>query len=86
MANGTMRYWAAAKDAAGTGEETLDADSLAEALDLVRGRRSGDHRFLEVLRRSSLLVNGVSVGKRPPAGVSLSNGWVVEVLPPFAGG
>jgi molybdopterin synthase sulfur carrier subunit len=34
----TLRYWAAAKEAAGTAEETLSAGTLAEALDVARGK------------------------------------------------
>ena len=32
MAIVTFRYWAAAKEAAGVGEETIRAETLAEAL------------------------------------------------------
>ncbi len=38
MAAGTIRYWAAAKAAAGTAEEPYAAATLAEALDAVRER------------------------------------------------
>ncbi|THA43920.1 MoaD/ThiS family protein, partial [Streptomyces sp. A1136] len=36
MAAGTIRFWAAAKSAAGVGEEPYAAGTLAEALDAVR--------------------------------------------------
>ena len=39
MAIVTMRYWAAAKEAAGVAEETVTADTLAAALGVIRGRR-----------------------------------------------
>jgi len=78
----TLRYWAAAKDAAGTAEETVPATSLADALALARQRHGA--RFAAVLDVASLLVDGRRV---PPAEDShLPSGAVVEVLPPFAGG
>lgn len=41
MAAGTIRYWAAAKAAAGTAEEPYAAETLAEALDAARERHPG---------------------------------------------
>ena len=38
MAIVTLRYWAAAKEAAGTAEETISAGTLAEALAAARGK------------------------------------------------
>jgi sulfur-carrier protein len=38
MAIVTLRYWAAAKEAAGTAEETVTAGTLAEVLAAARGR------------------------------------------------
>ncbi|MBW8485244.1 MoaD/ThiS family protein [Actinomadura parmotrematis] len=86
MATGTIRYWAAAKAAAGTGEEPYDAATLADALVQASGRpgRAGD--FARVLARSSFLIDGAPVGTRPHDAVDLPDGAVVEVLPPFAGG
>lgn len=84
MAKGMIRYWAAAKAAAGVPEEPYQADTLAEAL-----RNAGAERgeeFRRVLARSSFLVDGLPVGTRSPDGVELPDGAVVEVLPPFAGG
>lgn len=86
MASITVRYWAAAKEAAGVAEETLDADTLAGVLDAALARRGGDARLREVLARSSFLVDGTAVGRRGGAGVMLPDAAVVEVLPPFAGG
>jgi molybdopterin synthase sulfur carrier subunit len=85
MAVVTMRYWAAAKDAAGVAEEIVTADTLAAALQVIRGRRPAD-RFSGVLSRSSFLVDGHPVGTRAADGVQLADGNVIEVLPPFAGG
>ncbi|EPD57186.1 MULTISPECIES: MoaD/ThiS family protein [unclassified Streptomyces] len=80
----TVRYWAAAKAAAGVAEEPLDADSLAEALDAVRVRHPGE--LTRVLQRCSFLVDGDPVGTRGHETVRLADGGTVEVLPPFAGG
>lgn len=81
----TVRYWAAAKQAAGVAEETLTAATLAEALAQATARHGDSPDFEAVLARSSFLVNGVQAG-RGPAAVVLPAGAVVEVLPPFAGG
>ncbi|MFD8439848.1 MoaD/ThiS family protein [Streptomyces microflavus] len=84
MAAGTIRYWAAAKAAAGTGEEPYAAETLAEALDAVRTRHPGE--LSQVLRRCSFLIDGNPVGTRGHETVRLAEGGTVEVLPPFAGG
>jgi molybdopterin converting factor small subunit len=87
MAIVTLRYWAAAKDAAGVADEKVDASTLAEALAAglaAAGERSG--RLSQVLARSSFLVNGEPAGKRSPESIALGDDAVVEVLPPFAGG
>lgn len=86
MAIGTIRYWAAAKEAAGRAEEPCTARTLAEALERVRVRHAGNTALLRVLERSSFLVDEVPVGRRPHDAVVLAEGWTVEVLPPFAGG
>ncbi|MER7546436.1 MoaD/ThiS family protein [Actinomadura sp.] len=84
MAKGTMRYWAAAKAAAGTHEEPYDAATLAEALKAAGSARGEE--FARVVARSSFLIDGDPVGGRPHDSVALPEGGVVEVLPPFAGG
>jgi sulfur-carrier protein len=92
MAIVTLRYWAAAKEAAGTAEETISAGTLAEALAAARGKAEGDSytgqnaRLRAVLARSSFLIDGTPVGSRAPEAVELSDAAVIEVLPPFAGG
>lgn len=83
MAIVTVRYWAAAKEAAGVADEKVDASTLAEAL-AAAGAKST--RLSQVLARSSFLVNGEPAGKRPPESITLADDAVVEVLPPFAGG
>ena len=86
MAVVTVRYWAAAKQAAGVAEEILTAGTLAELLAAVRARHPAAPALEGVLARSSFLIDGEQAGNRPPGSVILSEGAVVEVLPPFAGG
>jgi molybdopterin converting factor small subunit len=88
MAIVTMRYWAAAKEAAGVAEETVTADTLAAALGVIRTRAAagGGARLSSVLARSSFLIDGHPVGTRAADAVLLADGAVIEVLPPFAGG
>ena len=86
MTSGTIRYWAAAKQAAGVAEEPFEAGTLAAALDAAARRRGGNTHFSELLQRSSFLVDGAPASRRAAAEVTLSEGCVIEVLPPFAGG
>ncbi len=85
MAKCTIRYWASAKEAAGTAEDTVDAGTLEAALEAAR-RLHPDDRFLRVLGASSLLVDEKPVGRREHDGIVVEDGTVIEVLPPFAGG
>ena len=85
MAIVTMRYWAAAKDAAGVAEHQLTADTLAAALAAAL-EINGGAQLSAVLDRSSFLVDGHPVGRRAADSVVLADGNVIEVLPPFAGG
>ncbi|MCW2776580.1 MAG: MoaD/ThiS family protein [Frankiales bacterium] len=80
----TVRYFAAAKDAAGTGSEEVDAANLGQALAALRAQH--DDRFTTVLARCSFVVDGAPVGGRDHAAVELAASSVVDVLPPFAGG
>jgi molybdopterin synthase sulfur carrier subunit len=79
-----LRYFAAAKAAAGLGSEDVVAGTLARALDEVRARH--DERFTTVLGRCSFVVDGDPVGGREHSDVAVRPDSVVEVLPPFAGG
>ena len=82
----SVRYWAAARAAAGRPEEELpDEPTLAALLAAVR-RLHADDGLPAVLDRCSFLVDEVSPGTRPHGEVTLRPGAVVEVLPPFAGG
>lgn len=82
MPDVTVRYWAGARDAAGTDEERLNAASVQ---DVVRQLTARGAPLEEVVRRSSLLVDGRVVHLDEPD-VALADGQTVEVLPPFAGG
>jgi sulfur-carrier protein len=76
----TLRYYAAARAAAGVVEEQVAGPTLAEALAVAR-RRHGE-QLDRVLQRCSFLVDGQQARPSTP----LADGAVVEVLPPFAGG
>lgn len=86
MAAGTIRYWAAAKAAAGVASEPYEAATLSQALAEALDRHADSAEFARVLARSSYLVDGHPVGTRSHDQVTLADGGTVEVLPPFAGG
>jgi molybdopterin converting factor small subunit len=85
MATVTLRFWAAAREAAGVAEQRVEADTLAAALAEAADAHGGG-RLRAVLARSSFLVDGDPVGRRAAESVALRDGNVIEVLPPFAGG
>ena len=77
----TVRYFAAARAAAGVAEEQADApslDALVSGLSATRG-----DRLATVLGAASFLVDGLA-WHDPEA--ALPPGATVDVLPPFAGG
>ena len=86
MAKVTIRYWAAAKDAAGAPEEDVEAVTLAGALAAALAARPRDDRLRQVLARSSFLVNALPVRRDAHEETILDDGATIEVLPPFAGG
>lgn len=77
----TIRYFAGAKAAVGTAEETARAGDLAELKTIVSKRHG--HELERILKSSTLLVNGLAARDDAAA---LSEGDTVEILPPFAGG
>jgi molybdopterin converting factor small subunit len=82
-----VRYWAAAKAAAGVPDERYPAPTdLGDLLDAVRARHGSASRLAEVLQRCSYLVDEVSPGRRAATEVAVLPGATVDVLPPFAGG
>ncbi|MGZ4620280.1 MAG: MoaD/ThiS family protein [Frankiaceae bacterium] len=77
-----VRFWAAAREAAGCGEENVPAGPLPVVLANAVERHPGLGPVLPVC---SVLVDGQRVGRDDPEAV-VAPGAVVEVLPPFAGG
>ncbi|HWN61930.1 MAG TPA: MoaD/ThiS family protein, partial [Streptosporangiaceae bacterium] len=85
MAKVTIRYWAAAKEAAGVAAESVEAETLAEALDVILARRAddaGSERLRSVLTASSFLVDGAPAGRRVRSDLVLPEAARIEVLPP----
>ncbi len=85
----TVRYWAAARAAAGVEAETVpvgDGATLADVLAAVRSRHGARSRLADVLAVCSVLVGDRPVGSRAPEDVPVWPGETVEMLPPFAGG
>jgi molybdopterin converting factor small subunit len=83
----TLRYWAAARAAAGVDQDVLEVTAdvtLAELAD--RARAAHSERFSQVLKTCSALVGDRPVGSADPASVRVRPGETVEFLPPFAGG
>ena len=86
-----VRYFAAARAAAGVEEETHalpDGSSLAELLESVLAidrpvPPPGTPPLARVIARSSFLRNELAVRDRS---ASLASDDVVDILPPFAGG
>lgn len=81
-----MRYWAAARAAAGRHDDVVRARSAADAVDAVRALHPDNHRLAQVLSVSSLLLGDRPLRSADLSHVQLSEGDVIEVLPPFAGG
>ena len=86
-----IRYFAAARAAAGTEAEVLDLDGPAlsrrEVEELLARRHPepppGQPPLGQVLARSSFLLDGVAC---PDPGAEVPAGATLDVLPPFAGG
>lgn len=79
----TVRFFAAARAAAGAEAETISLQPGTTVADLVGqlGERNAD--LAKVLKRCSFLCDGIAV--RDTAS-TLAPGQTVDVLPPFAGG
>lgn len=76
-----VRYFAGARAAAGTQEETVEGTTLLDVLATVAAAHPGD--LERVLGISSFLVDGEST---TDPGTVLDDGQTLDVLPPFAGG
>ena len=82
-----VRYWAAARAAAGVSEESVPAPlTLADLLAEVVARHADRPRLKDVVAVCSVLVGDCPVSTSDPATVVLRAGDTVELLPPFAGG
>jgi molybdopterin converting factor small subunit len=74
----TVRFWAGARRAAGSAEESIAAASLGE----LRAHLAARTELTAIVAASSFLVDGEQSSDDAP----LAPGAVVDVLPPFAGG
>ncbi|GAA3098452.1 molybdopterin converting factor small subunit [Kribbella aluminosa] len=75
----TIRYFAAARSAAGTSTATAEAGSIG---DLVTSVSSDRPELARVLSICTFLLDG----ERADASTKLTKGALVDALPPFAGG
>ena len=83
-----VRYWAAAKSAAGTASDQIETDGPLTLAEVVR-RAAELHpgtRLPDVLAICSTLIGDRPVGSQDPTAVEVAPGSTVEFLPPFAGG
>ena len=79
----TVRFFAAARAAAGSEEKTLVTAPGVTVSDLVAMLGDGNPALATVLQRCSYLCDGVAVRD---TSTRLQVGQTVDVLPPFAGG
>jgi molybdopterin converting factor small subunit len=84
-----LRYWAAARAAAGVTEDVLDVEGSCTLADLkarVLDLHGSSPRFAAVVDTCSVLVGArPGAAEDPPSGLG-APGAAVEFLPPFAGG
>ena len=84
----TVRYWAAARAAAGVDTEEVELSGpavLSDVLAAIRARHP-EQRFRAVLASCALMVGERPVTGHDPEQVRFEPGESLEVLPPFAGG
>lgn len=83
-----VRYWAAAKAAAGTDSDDVPVGGPTTLAELRRSAAAlhPGTRLAEVLGACSTLVGEHPVGTADPATYLIDPGASVEFLPPFAGG
>jgi molybdopterin converting factor small subunit len=79
----TVRYFAAARAAAGVDAEPVELPQDASLADLLAMLRDRGGELPQVLERCSFLLDEVAVRDRT---VPVPAGATVDVLPPFAGG
>lgn len=82
-----VRYFAAARAAAGVPEEKLIITAPATVVDLLRAAVDNHGAGLsQVLARCSYLLEEVAVHASDAGTTAVADGDVLDVLPPFAGG
>ncbi len=79
----TVRYFAAARAAAGAETETVALHAGTTIAELIDALRARDSELSRVLARCSFLRDGIAVRDMESA---LGDAQTVDVLPPFAGG
>ncbi len=79
----TVRYFAAARAAAGTDSETVMLRPGTTVVELIGRLAVRGSRLATVLSRCSYLCDGIAVRDETAA---LRTGNTIDVLPPFAGG
>jgi molybdopterin converting factor small subunit len=80
LATGTVRFWAAARAAAGQAEQAYDGQTVGAVVASLEAEHGP--ALAKVLAHCSFLVDGVRAGPD----FALPEGAEIEVLPPFAGG
>lgn len=78
----TVRYWAAAREAAGVDSETLTVEPGSTLAGIVQLAVSSHPRLARIAAVATFLIDGRAAGRDAEVG----SGATVEVLPPFAGG
>jgi molybdopterin converting factor small subunit len=79
----TVRYFAAARAAAGTEDEVLTLPPATSVATLVNELGKRNSELALVLARCSYLCDGIAVRDQE---LLLGSGQTLDVLPPFAGG
>jgi molybdopterin synthase sulfur carrier subunit len=81
MARVVVRYFAAARDAAGVSEETVEADTMRACMSVIEAAHGPE--LQRVMKVCTFLVDGLRTRDldRP-----LLGDVEIDVLPPFAGG
>ncbi len=82
----TVRYFAAARAAAGIESETVTVHPGVTLAEVVHGLAQRNSHLSTVLTRCSYLCDGVAVGAQAAAIRPVEYGQTIDVLPPFAGG
>lgn len=84
-----LRYWAAARAAAGTDCDLIEVPEplcLADLVSRACDRHADSPRFSSVIACCAVMVGDRPVTTGDPASVMVPPGATVEFLPPFAGG